>query len=140
MEYRRFGSKYVVRMDTGEEIAGKVMELAEKEHIRLASISALGALSRLRVGVFKMDEQKFYANEFRGDYEIVSLTGTINTMDGKPYVHLHLAAADDTGRVVGGHLQSAVISATCEMVVDLIDGAVDRRFDPQTGLNQFLFN
>ena len=30
-------------------------------------------------------------------------------------------------------------SATCEMVVDVLDGTVDRQYDPVTGLNLFKF-
>ena len=42
-------------------------------------------------------------------------------------------------RGAGGHLNRAVVSATCEMVVDVLDGTVDRRYDPVTGLNLFKF-
>lgn len=33
MEYRRFGSSIVARMDRGEEILTQIKELAQKEHI-----------------------------------------------------------------------------------------------------------
>ena len=91
------------------------------------------------MGVFKTDEKKYYANSFQGSYEIVSLTGTINTMDGQFYCHLHMSAGDDKGQVVGGHLNRAVVSATCEMVVTAIDGSVDRAFSEEVGLNLFKF-
>ena len=91
------------------------------------------------MGVFKTDEKKYYANSFQGSYEIVSLTGTINTMDGEFYCHLHMSAGNDQGHVVGGHLNRAVISATCEMVVAVIPGSVDRAFSPEVGLNLFKF-
>ena len=71
--------------------------------------------------------------------ERVSLTGTINTMNGEFYTHLHMSAGNDKGEVFGGHLNRAVVSATCEMVVDVLDGTVDRQYDPVTGLNLFKF-
>ena len=43
MEYKRFGSKIIVRIDKDEEILEKVKELALKENIRLAAVQALGA-------------------------------------------------------------------------------------------------
>ena len=82
MEYRRFGSSIVARMDRGEEILTQIKELAQKEHIRLASVTALGATNDFTAGVYNVGEKKYYANEFQGNFEIVSLTGTINTMDG----------------------------------------------------------
>ena len=139
MEYRKFGNTYIVRMDPGEEILTQVKELALAEHIRLASVQALGAVNDFTVGVFKTDEKKYYSNAFQGSYEIVSLTGTINTMDGAFYCHLHMSAGDDRGRVVGGHLNRAVVSATCEMVVTVLPGTVDRAFSPEVGLNLFRF-
>lgn len=139
MEYRKFGNTYIVRMDPGEEILTQVKELALAEHIRLASVQALGAVNDFTVGVFKTDEKKYYSNAFQGSYEIVSLTGTINTMDGAFYCHLHMSAGDDQGRVVGGHLNRAVVSATCEMVVTVLPGTVDRAFSPEVGLNLFRF-
>ena len=110
-----------------------------EEEIGLASVQALGAINSFTVGVFKTDEKKYMANEFEGSYEIVSLTGTINTMNGEFYCHLHMSAGNEKGEVFGGHLNRAVVSATCEMVIRLIDGVVDRRYDEEVGLNLFQF-
>ena len=139
MEYKRFGSKILVRIDKDEEILEKVKELALKEKIRLAAVQALGATNSFTVGVYNVAEKKYYANTFSGSFEIVSLTGTINTMNGEFYTHLHMSAGNDKGEVFGGHLNRAVVSATCEMVVDVLDGTVDRAYDPVTGLNLFKF-
>ena len=61
------------------------------------------------------------------------------TKDGEFYAHLHMSAGDTEGRVLGGHLNEAVISATCELVLEIMDGTVERRFDPETGLNLMEF-
>lgn len=139
MEYRKFGNTYIVRLDRGEEILEQVKALALKEGIRLAAVQALGAVNDFTVGVFKPAEKKYYANSFQGSYEIVSLTGTIDTMGGEFYCHLHMSAGDDKGHVVGGHLNRAVISAVCEMVVTEIPGDMDREFSPEIGLNLWKF-
>ena len=139
MEYKRFGNKIIVRIDKDEEILEQVKELALKENIRLAAVQALGATNSFTVGVYNVAEKKYYANTFSGSFEIVSLTGTINTMNGEFYTHLHMSAGNDKGEVFGGHLNRAVVSATCEMVVDVLDGTVDRAYDPVTGLNLFKF-
>lgn len=138
MEYRKFQNKIIVRMDKGEEILEKVREVAEKEKIKLADISALGAVSEFTVGVFDTEAKEYHANEFKGSFEIVSLTGTINTMNDEFYCHLHMSAGNEKGQVFGGHLNKAIISATCEMVT-LIEGRVDRRFEEKVGLNLFQF-
>ena len=135
MEYRRFGNTIVARIDRGEEILAAIREIARTEHIQLASVSALGATNDFTVGVYNVDEKQYHANDFKGNFEIVSLTGTINTMDGEFYTHLHMSAGDEKGQVFGGHLNRAVVSAVCEMVITVIDGVVDRRFSEEIGLN-----
>lgn len=140
MKYRKFDSTIIARIDKGEEILEKVKEIALKENIKLASISALGAVNDFTVGVFKTDEKKYYSNSFQGYFEITSLTGTINTMNGEFYTHIHMSAGNEKGEVFGGHLNRAVVSATCEMVITIIDGSVDRYFDEEIGLNLFKFN
>lgn len=139
MEYRRFGHTIVARIDRDEEILAAVREIAGAEHIQLASVSALGATNDFTVGVYNVDEKQYRANDFKGNFEIVSLTGTINTMDGEFYTHLHMSAGDEKGQVFGGHLNRAVVSAVCEMVITVIDGVVDRRFSEEIGLNLFRF-
>ena len=133
MKYKRFGNTIVARIDRGEEILDKIRELAESESIKLASVTALGATNDFTVGVFNTAEKKYYSNEFKGAFEIVSLTGTINTMDGQFY----MSAGNDKGEVFGGHLNRAMVSATCEMIVTVIDGEIDRYADPDVGLNLF---
>ncbi len=139
MEYKRFDNTIIARIDKGEEILQQVKAIALKENVKLASVQALGAVGSFTAGVFKTDEKKYYANQFEGSFEIVSLNGTINTMNEEFYCHLHMSAGNDKGEVFGGHLNRAVVSATCEMVIQMIDGKVDRAFDTEIGLNLFKF-
>jgi len=139
MDYRRFGDTLIVRMDPGEEIIQQLRLAAEKEKIRLAAVEALGAVNDFTVGVFDTAEKQYHSNHFTGAFEIVSLTGTVTTQDGKFYAHLHMSAGDREGRVFGGHLNSATVSATCEMVVRVLDGTVERQLDEAIGLNLFRF-
>lgn len=139
MEYRRFNQTIIARIDKGEEILEQVKNIALKENIKLAGIQALGAVNRFTVGVFNTTNKTYLANNFEGDFEIVSLTGTINTMNDEYYCHLHLSAGNEKGEVFGGHLNKAYVSATCEMMINIIDGRVDRVFDEDSGLNLFKF-
>ena len=60
--------------------------------------------------------------------------------DGEYYAHLHMSVGNEKGEVFGGHLNRAVVSATCEMVITVIDGKVDRVYDEEIGLNVFKFD
>ena len=63
-------------------------------------------------------------------------------MNGKPYLHVHVNAADAAGRAYGGHLKSVRISGTAEIVLTVIEGHVGRKKDEitDTGLNLFSFD
>lgn len=139
MEYGKFGDTYLVRLDRGEEILEQLEALARRENIALATVQALGAVDRFTVGAYDTAKQEYKANEFAGSFEIVSLTGTIDQKDGRFYAHLHMSAGDVRGRVFGGHLNKARISATCEMAVRVLPGRVNREKDPETGLNLWTF-
>ena len=139
MEYRKFGDTYIVRMDPGEEILGQLRVFAEAEQVKLASVTALGAVKDFTVGVFDTGAKVYKSNRFQGVYEIVSLVGTINTMNDAFYCHLHMCAADQEGHAFGGHLNEAVISATCELVVTCLSGRTDRVFSDEVGLNLISF-
>ena len=139
MEYKRFDKDIVVRIDKGEEILEKIKEVVIRENIKLATVTALGATNEFTVGVFKTEEKKYYSNSFQGDFEIVSLTGSINTMNDEFYTHIHMSAGDEKGNVFGGHLNKATVSATCEMFIHVIEGKVDRELSQDIGLNLFKF-
>ena len=145
MQYRKFGSKYFVRMDKGEEIISTLKTFCEGENITLAEVKALGAIDDFNVGLFDVAEKKYHTNHFQFPAEIVSLWGTVTTKDGEFYAHIHMSAGDSQGRVFGGHLNNARVSATCEMIVDDIsEGStngfvVERKFSEEVGLNLFEF-
>ena len=137
MEYKKFDNIIIARIDKGEEILEQLKAIAINENIKLASINAIGAVNDFTVGVYKTDEKKYCSNSFKGYYEIISLTGTISTMNGEYYAHLHMSAGNEEGAVFGGHLNRAVVSAICELVITIINGKVDRVYDEETGLNVF---
>lgn len=126
-------------MDKGEEVVSSLKSICQKEDIKLASVSAIGAVNDITVGVFNPDTKQYKSNRFTGNFEIVSLSGTVTTMKGIPYIHLHMSVGDGNGKVFGGHLNEAKISATCEMVITLIEGEVEREYSEEIGLNLFKF-
>ena len=137
MEHKRYGNTVIVRMDPGEEILEQMEIAAKAENVRLGSVSAIGAVNDFTVGLYDVAEKRYFPNRFTGAYEIVSLLGNITTMGGEYYAHLHMAAADGTGSTVGGHLNRAVISVTCEMFITEVEGEIDRKKDEKTGINVF---
>ncbi|MBC8589001.1 PPC domain-containing DNA-binding protein [Paratissierella segnis] len=139
MDYRKFGNKYVVRLEKGEEIVSSLKELSRKEKISLGRISGIGAVGEVEIGYFETKIKEYHSKVLKGDMEILNLNGNISEMNNEVYLHLHITIADDNLNAVGGHLNSAIISATGEIVIDVIEGKVDRELDEDIGLNLILF-
>ncbi len=142
MDYRKFNTHIVLRVDRGEEVMAAITALCEKENILLASISGLGAADRLVMGLYDIEKQQFSETVLEQPLEITSLIGSVTEMDGKPYLHVHVNAADAEGRAYGGHLKAVRISGTAEIVLTVIEGHVGRKKDDitGTGLNLFSFD
>lgn len=125
----------IIRVDRDEEILAKLKEVALDKQVHAAAVNAIGAVGEFTIGVFKTAEKQFLSKTYRGAFEMVSLLGTIGTLDGEFTCHLHMCAADESGIAVGGHLTRAVVSATAEIVLYLLDGTLERSYDSETGLN-----
>lgn len=56
-------------------------------------------------------------------------------MNGEIYLHLHIGLSDSKYNAYGGHITSAVISGTGEIIIEEIDGEIEREFNEEVGLN-----
>lgn len=135
MEYQRYGSKVLLRLDPGEEIIASMTEVCEKESIRLGIVSGIGAVNKATVGLFNPVSKEYYSTDLEKDYEVTNLTGNVSEMNGKVYLHLHATLADVDHNAFGGHLNAATVSATAEIWIDIVDGSVDRELSETVGLN-----
>lgn len=139
MQFKRFKNKILIRIDKGEELVETLKKFCIEQKITLGEIRGIGAANKIKIGLFKTASKKYFPKEFIGDYEITPLYGNISTMNGEIYLHLHINIADAHQNSFGGHLNSAMISATFEGVIDIIDGQVDRELNDDVGLNLLKF-
>ena len=135
MEYRKYKENCIVRINKDEEIVENLKQLCEKENIKCAEITGLGASNLVEIGVFNINTKEYKTKVFEGMFEITSLIGNITRKDGKPYLHIHINFGDEEGVVRGGHLVRCNISATSEIIVRKIEGDVGRKLSSEIGLN-----
>jgi predicted DNA-binding protein with PD1-like motif len=90
-------------------------------------ISAVGSLSLAQLRLAGATQ----ATAIHGELEILSLSGTLSP-DG---AHLHLAVADSSGAVIGGHLcAGSLVRTTAELVIGLLpEWQFSRKLDLATG-------
>jgi len=135
MKFKKFGNKFIVRIDKGEEIVETLKQFCKDNGIKLGSIIGIGATNKATVGLFDVETKKYHSKELVGNFEIAPLHGNISTMNNEVYLHLHINLCDQEHKSFGGHLNSAVVSATFEAIIEKIDDEVDRFFDKNIGLN-----
>jgi len=139
MEFKKFGNVYVVRLDKDEEIIETLKGFCATNQITLGWVSGIGAVNRVTLGLFETKPKRYIAEELTGDFEITSLSGNITTMNKEVYLHFHATVSDLQHKTYGGHLTSAVVSATAELIVVSVAGIVDRKLSQEIGLNLLEF-
>ena len=102
-------------------------------------MSDTNVLTNLYDGLVEADEYGKLTSAIAESWETEDngLTWTFHLRKGVKWVDQN---GNEKGEVFGGHLNRAVVSAVCEMVISVIDGKVDRIYDEGTGLNIFKFD
>ena len=135
MKAKKVGNKIILRIDKGEEIVESLLKICKKYTVTFGSIVGIGATNEVTIGLFDVDSKTYHSEKFVGNYEIAPLMGNITRMNDEPYLHVHINVCDASHHSFGGHLNEAVVSATFEGIIDLIDDEITRVFDKETGLN-----
>lgn len=140
MEYRKFGDKYVIRINPGQNLVSTLQKFCESKDIKLATVTGLGSLKSITLGFFNPETKEYQQKTFEEPLEMASLVGNIVEKDGKPLLHFHTTVAGDNYKALAGHMVEAQVSLTAEIVIETIKGKVYKEFDNKTGLNLFKFN
>lgn len=138
-QYKQLGSKYFVRVDKGIEIVSALKEICKENNITAAFISGIGAIKSATFGFFNPETKEYKEKTFNEYMEITSLIGNVSQKDNEVYLHLHMNASGKDYKTIGGHLVKSYVSATSEIIIDVAEGAVDRKYNEEIGLNLFQF-
>ena len=136
MKYRGMGDGYwVFKGMPGEElVAGFAAALTELK-IGSGFFTGIGAVSEAELGHFDPAAKEYHKETFSGPIEIISLNGNVSRIeDGSVFVHAHAALGLKDMSVRAGHLFRAVADPTCEIVLRVLKGSIERRLVPELGL------
>jgi uncharacterized protein len=133
MKYFVLGSTYVIRLDAGEKIVETMKALCERDGIGGGFFNGLGAVGEAEIGHFDPTSNDYSWVKLSGPHEIVSLYGNITTVDGRPFIHAHIALGDKSFTVKGGHLKEAAVSVTCEVTLTRFRDDIGRKRDEASG-------
>ena len=138
--YKQIGNKYIISINTSEEIVNALNLFCEERKIKSGSITGLGAINEVTLRFFNPETKSFVDKTFREQMEISNLTGNISTMNGKPYLHVHITVGTADYSSYAGHLLSAVLNGVGEFIVEDFEESIERTYNPALGLNCYDFN
>ena len=133
MEYKKLNGEYFLRIDPHEEILESITKLCEAEKIFGGHFQGIGACGEVSLSTYLPAEQKFTFHNFSGMFEMISLLGNVTEgADGKINLHAHASFSFLDGEkisVIGGHLKSAVVNYTAEIILRPANEVISQRFD-----------
>ncbi len=127
----------IFRLKPGADLKSSIEEIVKQNSVKAGFIiTCVGGLEQatVRMAGAKPDAQDI--RTFKGDFEIVSLVGTVSTNG----THLHMSFSDGEGIVHGGHLkEGTIIHPTAEIVVGVDENTeMKREMDEETGFTELV--
>jgi predicted DNA-binding protein with PD1-like motif len=109
---------FVLILETGEDAFRSISDFANEEHIDGASVSAIGAFEKAKVGWFDLTAKSYKPIDVSEQCEVLSLMGDVaRGDDGKASLHLHAVLGLQDGSVRGGHFLSGIVRPTLEVTI-----------------------
>jgi uncharacterized protein len=130
------GPRWMLRLETGEEILGTLGRWAGSVGVRAAAVPmGIGQLTQATLGFW--NGQEYEKREVTSPVELIALQGSIAEAEGEPSVHLHAAVGDRAHATISGHVLRATIGLLGELlVVSFPDHRFERPMDESVGLRR----
>jgi uncharacterized protein len=125
---------YAVIFDTGDEVAGGLLEFAKRNRLSGSHFTAIGAFSDVTLGYFDWERKEYRKIPIREQVEVLSLVGDVALQGDEPKIHAHGVVGKSDGTAHGGHLLEAHVRPTLEVVIVEAPLHLRRAHDPESGL------
>jgi predicted DNA-binding protein with PD1-like motif len=124
----------MVKLDDGADLMEALNKIILKENMKSGVVlMGIGMLYDVEVGYY--DGQDYVRKSLPEPMELIALHGTIATVEGNPWIHLHCGLADKEYRLRGGHLFKGTVKGLSEIcIMRLTDIELSRRKNESTGL------
>jgi len=126
---------FALVFDKGDEVVAELTAFAKAERVGAAHLTAIGAFSEVTLGYFDRGRKDYKRMAVSEQVEVLSLIGDVALDDkGAPKVHAHVVVGLSDGQTRGGHLLSARVWPTLEVIVVESPAYLRKRHDPDSGL------
>ena len=127
-------NKYILRGERGDNLLEELKRFCEKQKIAAGVLHAIGAVKDVEIGWYNLREKRYETKVFESA-EIDILFGTIATLDDKVVIHSHGVFSDRNMATQGGDIKKLIVSATCEVLLEKLEGKIEKEYSKEIGLN-----
>jgi predicted DNA-binding protein with PD1-like motif len=125
---------FALILATGDEVVATLTAFAGEHRLRGSSFSAVGACSSVVVAFFEWTTKRYREIPISEQVEVLSMVGDITLEQERRKIHAHVVLGKADATAHGGHLVSALVRPTLEIVLTETPRHLRRRFDPASGL------
>jgi hypothetical protein len=119
----------------GDNVFARLEALTRDENIASAMILGFGFASKATFGFYDFEAKDFRPKTLE-QLELTNLTGSLAWKEGKPSVHAHGTATDDSFSAYGGHLLALEVGrGSMEINVTVLPMRLERLVEPDIGAN-----
>jgi len=140
MQFVKTENYYLIRLEKGEDIIPCLTKFCEENNVLSGVFQGIGAFLSSELGYYNLENKEYSFKKIDKACEIVSLTGNLSVLDGKPFFHIHTVLSDENLACFGGHLKQGTVGATCEIYLLPSVTKIERELDEAIGLKLLCLN
>lgn len=126
---------FVAVLESGEEAFGCVQDFVKREGIFAAQLTGIGAFRDATLKYFDWEKKQYEDIPVREQVEVASLIGDVaQAPSGEPALHIHVVLGKRDGTAMAGHLGSAHVRPTLEVIITESPTHLRKVKDPESGL------
>lgn len=128
------GRRIAAVFDPGDDVLDELKRLCEREGIAAAAISGIGGFLEATLAYYDMEAKRYEPIEVREQVEVLSFLGNVTEYEAAPKLHVHCIVGRRDGATIGGHLLSATVRPTLELLIHELPAVLRRADRPEIGI------
>ena len=125
---------FVLVFEIDDDPMTGLLDFAREQRLTAGHFTGIGAFREATLAYFDWQRKEYLHIPVREQVEVLALTGDIALEKHQPKVHAHAVVGKRDGSAHGGHLISARVRPTLEIVLTQSPSHLRRRMDSSSGL------
>jgi len=125
---------FALIFEAGDEVMENLNSFANDTKLKASQFTAIGAFSDATVGYFDLSVKDYKKIPVKEQVEVLILAGDVTIYEGKAKIHAHVVLGKSDGSTVGGHLVTAIVNPTLEVILTESPSYLKREMNETAGI------